>query len=53
MLVSVTVTLIIHRTLVPFAKNSLPNGLQLLIDTESFDYGVSSTGSEGLHIIES
>ena len=34
--------------MVPFAKNSLPNGLQLLIDTEAFDYGVSATASEGI-----
>jgi hypothetical protein len=33
---------------VPFAKNSLPNGLQLLVDVEAFDYAVSTTGSEGL-----
>jgi hypothetical protein len=32
----------------PFAKNSLPNGMQLLIDVEAFDYSVSTTGSEGL-----
>lgn len=38
------------RTVVPFAKNSLPNGLQLLVDVESFDYAVSSTGSEGVII---
>ena len=36
------------RTMVPFAKNSLPNGLELLIDAESYDYAVSSTGSEGI-----
>ena len=34
--------------MVPFAKNSLPNGLELLIDAESYDYAVSSTGSEGI-----
>ena len=38
----------ILRTVQPFAKNSLPNGMQLLIDVEAFDYAVSSTGSEGL-----
>ena len=38
------------RTVVPFAKNSLLNGLQLLVDVESFDYAVSSTGSEGVII---
>ncbi len=32
----------------PFAKNSLPNGMHLLIDVEAFDYAVSTTGSEGL-----
>ena len=26
----------------------MTNGLQLLIDSESFDYGVSASGSEGL-----
>lgn len=36
------------RTMVPFAKNSLPNGLELLIDAESYDYAISSTGSEGI-----
>ncbi len=36
------------RTVVPFAKNSLPNGMQLLIDVEAYDYAVSTTGSEGL-----
>ena len=36
--------------MVPFAKNSLPNGLELLIDVESYDYAVSSTGSEGIII---
>ena len=34
--------------MVPFAKNSLPNGLELLIDVESYDYAVSSIGSEGI-----
>ena len=34
--------------MVPFAKNSLPNGLELLIDAESYDYAISSTGSEGI-----
>ena len=34
--------------MVPFAKNSLPNGLELLIDVESYDYAISSTGSEGI-----
>jgi hypothetical protein len=34
--------------MVPFAKNSMPNGLELLIDVESYDYAVSSTGSEGI-----
>jgi hypothetical protein len=33
--------------MVPFAKNSLPNGLQMVLDAEAFDYGVSVTGSEG------
>ncbi len=37
-----------NRQMVPFAKNSLPNGLELLIDAESYDYAVSSTGSEGI-----
>jgi hypothetical protein len=37
-----------YRTVVPFAKNSLPNGMQLLVDVEAFDYAVSTTGSEGL-----
>jgi len=32
----------------PFAKNSLQNGLELLLDVESYDYAVSSTGSEGI-----
>jgi hypothetical protein len=32
----------------PFSKNSLLNGLELLIDVESYDYAVSSTGSEGI-----
>ncbi len=36
------------RNVQPFAKNSLPNGMQMLIDVEAFDYAVSSTGSEGL-----
>ena len=36
--------------MVPFAKNSLPNGMQLLVDVEAFDYAVSTTGSEGLII---
>jgi hypothetical protein len=31
----------------PFAKNSLPNGMHLLIDMETFDYAFSSTASEG------
>jgi hypothetical protein len=31
----------------PFAKNSLQNGIQLLMDIETFDYTVSSTASEG------
>ena len=34
--------------MVPFAKNSLLNGLELLIDVESYDYAVSSTDSEGI-----
>jgi hypothetical protein len=34
----------------PFAKNSLPNGVQLLVDVEAFDYAASSTGSEGIVI---
>jgi hypothetical protein len=38
---------LIFRTMVPFAKNSLQNGVQLLIDVETFDYAVSSTASEG------
>jgi hypothetical protein len=37
-----------YRTVKPFAKNSLPNGIQFLIDVEAFDYSVSTTGSEGL-----
>jgi hypothetical protein len=34
--------------MVPFAKNSLLNGLELLVDVESYDYAVSSTVSEGI-----
>ena len=33
--------------MVPFSKNSLPNGLEILIDVESFDYAMSSSGGEG------
>ena len=36
------------RTVKPFAKNSLPNGMHFLIDVEAFDYSVSTTGSEGI-----
>ena len=32
----------------PFSKNSWPNGLEFLFDAESYDYGLSSSGSEGL-----
>ncbi len=39
---------LIIRTMVPFAKSSLNNGLQLVIDTETYDYTVSSRESEGL-----
>jgi len=42
--------LIIFRTVQPFAKNSLPNGVSLLVDVEAFDYAASSTGSEGIVI---
>jgi len=35
------------RTVLPFAKNSLANGLQLLIDIEAFDYAHTPTGAEG------
>ena len=45
---SFTANFSIFRTMVPFAKNSLPNGLELLIDAESYDYAISSTGSEGI-----
>ena len=34
--------------MVPFSKNSWPNGLEFLFDVESFDYALSSSGSEGL-----
>ncbi len=34
--------------MVPFAKNSLTNGFELILDVESYDYAVSSTGSEGI-----
>ena len=34
--------------MVPFAKNSLLNGLELLLDIESYDYAVSSTYGEGV-----
>ena len=34
--------------MVPFAKNSLLNGLELLLDVESYDYAVSSTNGEGV-----
>jgi len=33
--------------MVPFAKNSNQNGLQLVLDAEAFDYAVSVTSSEG------
>ena len=36
------------RTMVPFSKNSWPNGLEFLFDVESYDYALSSSGSEGL-----
>ena len=34
--------------MVPFAKNSLHNGLEIIVDSETYDYSVSSTSSEGL-----
>jgi len=34
----------------PFSKYSLPNGLELLIDVETFDYTRSVSGSEGIVI---
>ena len=34
--------------MVPFAKNSLPNGLELLVDVETYDYAASSAESEGI-----
>lgn len=40
----------VYRTMVPFAKNSWPNGLEILLDAESYDYALSSSGSEGLII---
>ena len=40
--------LIFLRTMVPFAKNSLPNGLELLVDVETYDYAASSAESEGI-----
>ena len=36
------------RTMVPFAKNSMTNGFELIMDVEAYDYAVSSTGSEGI-----
>jgi hypothetical protein len=36
--------------MVPFSKNSLPNGLEILIDVEAFDYAISASGGEGVAI---
>ena len=34
--------------MVSYAKNSVTNGLELVMDVESYDYSVSSTSSEGI-----
>ena len=34
--------------MVPFSKNSLTNGLEILIDIEAFDYAMSPTEGEGI-----
>ncbi len=34
--------------MVPFAKNSLTNGFEMIMDVEAYDYAVTSTGSEGV-----
>ena len=34
--------------MVPFTKNSLPNGIELLVDVEAFDYGMSHSEGEGV-----
>ena len=34
--------------MVPFAKNSLPNGLELLVDVETYDFAASSAEREGI-----
>jgi hypothetical protein len=33
--------------MVPFARNGLNNGFQLLLDAEAYDYASTTTGSEG------
>ena len=34
--------------MVPFSKNSLSNGLEILIDIEAYDYAMSPTEGEGI-----
>ncbi len=38
----------ISRIMEPFSKYSLPNGLELLLDVEAFDYSRSASGAEGV-----
>lgn len=36
--------------MLPYAKNGVNNGLELLLDAEAYDYASSPTGSEGFAI---
>ena len=40
----------ILRTMVPYSRNGLQNGLTLIVDAESFDYSISATHGEGFVI---
>ena len=39
--------LVYFRTNRPFAKNGIKNGLQILLDAETYDYASSPSGSQG------